>query len=190
VRQNHQPQPCSSSGMTSPTCGTSWIPIRDAVARVRDVARPTDQLDATVNSLPIKMGGRGIPSYKTIAPDAYAAASEAADLTLSPGPHTRISPGQHSTPHQTPTLLGDLCGEQGSTAGVAVPRAGQSHNRDILQAGQGVAHHQNFLGVGAAQQLHTLAGEREVHCTHCGEVNFFGHPRGLLPDGVLAIYPT
>ena len=27
----------------------------------------------------------------------------------------------------------------------------------------------------AALQLRTLAGEREVHCTNCGEANFFGH---------------
>jgi hypothetical protein len=39
---------------------------------------------ATVISLPINMGGLGILSYKTVAPHAYAAASEAVDLTLAP----------------------------------------------------------------------------------------------------------
>ncbi|GFZ52439.1 hypothetical protein JCM24511_10212, partial [Saitozyma sp. JCM 24511] len=40
--------------------------------------------DAAVISLPIKMGGLGILSYKTVAPHAYAAASEGADTTLAP----------------------------------------------------------------------------------------------------------
>jgi hypothetical protein len=54
------------------------------VARIRGLPRPTDQLDAAIISLPIKMGGLGILSYKTVAPHAYAAASEAADATLAP----------------------------------------------------------------------------------------------------------
>jgi hypothetical protein len=60
--------------------------LRDAVARIRGLPRPspTDQLDAAVISLPIKMGGIGILSYKIVAPHAYAAASEAAETTLSP----------------------------------------------------------------------------------------------------------
>jgi hypothetical protein len=58
--------------------------LREAVARIRGLPRPTDQLDAAVISLPIKMGGLGILSYKTVAPHAYAAASEAADTTLAP----------------------------------------------------------------------------------------------------------
>jgi hypothetical protein len=56
--------------------------LREAVARIRGLPRPTDQLDAAVISLPIKMGGLGILSYKTVAPHVYAAASEAADTTL------------------------------------------------------------------------------------------------------------
>jgi hypothetical protein len=43
---------------------------------------PTDHLDATLISLPIKMGGLGILSYWTAAPHAYAAAAETADLAL------------------------------------------------------------------------------------------------------------
>src|SRR5258705_9552754 len=58
--------------------------LREAVARIRGLPRLTDQLDAAVISLPIKMGGLGILSYKTVAPHAYAAASEAADTTLAP----------------------------------------------------------------------------------------------------------
>jgi hypothetical protein len=58
--------------------------LREAVARIRGLPRPTDQLDATVISLPIKMGGLGILSYRTVAPHADAAASEAADPTLAP----------------------------------------------------------------------------------------------------------
>ncbi|GFZ49940.1 hypothetical protein JCM24511_07343 [Saitozyma sp. JCM 24511] len=34
--------------------------------------------------------------------------------------------------------------------------------------------------VAAALQLRTLAGEREAHCTNCGETNFFGHPEVCL----------
>jgi hypothetical protein len=32
----------------------------------------------------------------------------------------------------------------------------------------------------AALQLRTLAGEREAHCTNCGEANFVGHPEVCL----------
>jgi hypothetical protein len=54
----------------------------DAVARIRGLPRPTNHLDAALISLPIKIGGLGILCYKTVTPYAYAAASEAADLTL------------------------------------------------------------------------------------------------------------
>jgi hypothetical protein len=47
------------------------------VIRMRGLPRQTDHLlDAALISLPIKMGGLGILSYKTVAPHAYAAASE------------------------------------------------------------------------------------------------------------------
>jgi hypothetical protein len=42
---------------------------------LRGLPRPTDRLDATLISLPIKMGGLGILSYKMVAPHAYTAAS-------------------------------------------------------------------------------------------------------------------
>jgi hypothetical protein len=103
VQQNLQPrQRFSLSRTTSSTSGTSWIPIPDTVARVRNVARPTHQFDATPNSLPIKMGGRGILSYKTIAIHAYAAASEAAELTLGPilTPEAPADSTQITTQHQ------------------------------------------------------------------------------------------
>jgi hypothetical protein len=58
--------------------------LREAVARIRGLPRPADQLDAAVIALPIKMGGLGILSYKMVAPPAYAEASEAADTTLGP----------------------------------------------------------------------------------------------------------
>jgi hypothetical protein len=70
--------------------------LREAVAMIRGLPRPTDQLDAAIISLPIKMGGVGILSYKTVAPHAYAAASEAADITLAPI-LTRIPSSQHPT---------------------------------------------------------------------------------------------
>ncbi|RSH83063.1 hypothetical protein EHS25_005773 [Saitozyma podzolica] len=34
--------------------------------------------------------------------------------------------------------------------------------------------------VAIALQLRTLTGEREAHCTCCGEANFFGHPEACL----------
>jgi hypothetical protein len=58
--------------------------LRDAVARIIGLPRPTDRLDASLISLPIKMGGLGILSYKIVAHLAYGAASEAADVTLAP----------------------------------------------------------------------------------------------------------
>jgi hypothetical protein len=58
--------------------------LREAVARIRGLPCPTDQLDATVISLTIKMGGLGILSYKAVAPHAYTVASEVAHTTLAP----------------------------------------------------------------------------------------------------------
>jgi hypothetical protein len=58
--------------------------LRDTVTRIRGLPRPINHLDAMLTSLPIKMGGLGILSYKTLAPHAYAAASEAADTVLPP----------------------------------------------------------------------------------------------------------
>jgi hypothetical protein len=76
--------------------------LREAVARIRGLPRPTDQLDAAAISLPIKMGGLGILSYKTVAPHAYAAASEAADTTLAPilTPESLPASTQLITQHQ------------------------------------------------------------------------------------------
>jgi hypothetical protein len=55
--------------------------LRHTVARIRGLPRRPDHLDATVISLPLKMGGLGILSYKMAPPHARAAAAEAADLT-------------------------------------------------------------------------------------------------------------
>jgi hypothetical protein len=54
------------------------------VARIRGLPRLINHLDATLISLPIKIGGLGILSYKMVVPRTYATASEAADLTPAP----------------------------------------------------------------------------------------------------------
>jgi hypothetical protein len=125
-------------------------------------------LDAAVISLLIKMGGLGILSYKRAAPHAYAPASEAADATLAPilTPETLPNSTQLITQHQCcqeifavdrEALLGSLTPEQAKPS--------------LRLTGFEVA---------AALQLRTLAGEREAHCTNCGEQNFFGHPEVCL----------
>jgi hypothetical protein len=140
--------------------------LREAVARIRGLPRPTDQLDATVISLPIKMGGLGILSYKMVAPHAYAAASEAADAALAPilTPGTLPASTQLITQHQRcqeifagkkEALLGSLTPEQAKAMVEASSKLGRVW-------------------------LRTLAGEREAHCTNCGETNFFGHPEVCL----------
>jgi hypothetical protein len=119
--------------------------LREAVARIRGHPRPTDQLDAAVISLQIKMGGLGILSYKTVVPHAYPAASEAADTTLAPilTPGTLPASTQLTTQHQRcqeifagnrEALLGSLNPEQAkagveapSSAGSGSPRYHSSH---------------------------------------------------------------
>jgi hypothetical protein len=44
--------------------------------------------------------------------------------------------------------------------------------------------------VAAALQQCTLAGEREAHCTNCGETNFFGHPEVCLQRKTQEDSPT
>jgi hypothetical protein len=160
--------------------------LREAVARIRGVPRPTDQLDAAVISLPIKMGGLGILSYKTVAP--HAAASEAADATLAPilTPGSLPDSTQLITQHQRrqeifmgnrEALLGSLNPEQAKAVVEASSKLGRVWLTTIpFQPSLRLTDFE----VAAALQLRTLAGEREAHCTNCGETNFFGHPEVCL----------
>ena len=162
--------------------------LREAVARIRGLPRPTDQLDAAVISLPIKMGGLGVLSYKTVAPHAYAAASEAADATLAPilTPGSLPDSTQLITQHQRcqeiftgnkEALLGSLTPEQAKAVVEASSKLGRVWLTTIpFQPSLRLTDFE----VAAALQLRTLAGEREAHCTNCGETNFFGHPEVCL----------
>ncbi|GFZ52412.1 hypothetical protein JCM24511_10185 [Saitozyma sp. JCM 24511] len=144
--------------------------------------------DATIISLPIKMGGLGILSYKTVAPHAYAAASEAADATLAPilTPGTLPTRTQLVTQHQRcqeifagnrEALLGSLNPEQAKAVVEASSKLGRVWLTTIpFQPSLRLTDFE----VAAALQLRTLAGERESHCTNCGEANFFGHPEVCL----------
>ncbi|GFZ49914.1 hypothetical protein JCM24511_07317 [Saitozyma sp. JCM 24511] len=131
--------------------------LRDAVARIRGLPRPTDQLDAAVISLPIKMGGLGILSYNTVAPHAYGAAG--------------------SSPGTMEALLGSLTPEQAKAVVEASSKLGRVWLTTIpFQPSLRLTDFE----VAATLQLRTLAGEREAHCTNCGETNFFGHPEVCL----------
>src|SRR5689334_6856502 len=162
--------------------------LREAVARIRGLPRSTDQLDAAVISLPIKMGGIGILSYKTVAPHAYAAASEAADTTLAPilTPGTLPASTQLITQHQRcqeifagnrEALLGSLTPEQAKAVVEASSKLGRVWLTTIpFQPSLRLTDFE----VAATLQLRTLTGEREAHCTRCGKANFFGHPEVCL----------
>jgi hypothetical protein len=174
------------------------ITLREAVARIRGLPRPTDQLDATVISLPIRMGGLGILSYKTVAPHAYAAASEAAGATLA----LILTPGslpestQLTTQHQRcqeiftgnkEVLLGSLTPEQAKAVVEASSKLGRVWPTTIpFQPSLRLTDFE----VAAALQQCTLAGEREAHCTNCGETNFFGHPEVCLQRKTQEDSPT
>jgi hypothetical protein len=161
--------------------------LREAVARIRGL-RPTDQLDDAVISLPIKMGGLGILPYRTVAPHAYAAASDAADATLAPilTPETLPDSTQLITQHQRcqeiftgnkEALLGSLTTEQVKAVVEASSKLGRVWLTTIpFQPPLRLTEFE----VAAAVQLGTLAGEREPNCTNCGEVNYFGHPEVCL----------
>ncbi|GFZ49920.1 hypothetical protein JCM24511_07323 [Saitozyma sp. JCM 24511] len=125
-----------------------------------------DQLDAAVISLPIKMGGLGILSYKTVAPHAYAAASEAADNTLGPilAPGSLPDSTQLITQHQRCQEI--FAGNKEARLGSLTPEEAKAVPSLCL----------TDFEVAAGLQLRTLAGEREAHCTNCVETNFYGHP--------------
>jgi hypothetical protein len=138
----------------------------------------------------MKMGGLGIVSYKTVAPHAYAAASEVADTTLAP----ILTPGslpdsiQFITQHERcqeifsgnkEALLGSLNPEQAKAVVEASSKLGRVWLTTIpFQPSLRLTDFE----VAAALQLRTLTGEREAHCTSCGEANFFGQ--------ILACSPT
>ncbi|GFZ48375.1 hypothetical protein JCM24511_06123 [Saitozyma sp. JCM 24511] len=134
------------------------------------------------------MGGIGILSYKTVAPHAYAAASEAADTTLAPilTPGSLPDSTQLITQHQRcqeifagnkEALLGSLTPEQAKAVVEASSKLGRVWLTTIpFQPSLRLTDFE----VAAALQLRTLAGEREAHCTNCGETNFFGHPEVCL----------
>jgi hypothetical protein len=134
------------------------------------------------------MGGIGILSYKTVAPHAYAAASEAADTTLAPilTPGSLPDSTQLITQHQRcqeiftgnkEALLGSLAPEQAKVVVEASSKLGRVWLTTIpFQPSLRLSHFE----VAAALQLRTLAGKRETHCTNCGETNVFGHPEVCL----------
>ncbi|GFZ44943.1 hypothetical protein JCM24511_02669 [Saitozyma sp. JCM 24511] len=134
------------------------------------------------------MGGIGILSYKTVAPHAYAAASEAADTTLAPilTPGSLPNSTQLITQHQRcqeifagnkEALLGSLTPEQAKAVVEASSKLGRVWLTTIpFQPSLRLTDFE----VAAALQLRTLAGERDAHCTNCGETNFFGHPEVCL----------
>jgi hypothetical protein len=134
------------------------------------------------------MGGLGILSYKTVAPQAYAAASEAADATLAPILTLESLPTstQLITQHQScqeisagnrEALLGSLTPEQAKAVVEASSKLGRVWLTTIpFQPSLRLTDFE----VAAALQLRTLTGESEAHCTSCGEANFFGHPEVCL----------
>ncbi|GFZ48416.1 hypothetical protein JCM24511_06164 [Saitozyma sp. JCM 24511] len=134
------------------------------------------------------MGGLGILSHKTVAPHAYAAASEAADTTLAPIltpgslPDSTLLITQHQRCQEIFTgnkeaLLGSLAPEQAKAVVEASSKLGRVWLTTIpFQPSLRLSDFE----VAAALQLRTLAGEREAHCTNCGESNFFGHPEVCL----------
>jgi hypothetical protein len=137
-------------------------------------------------------GGLGILSYKTVAPHAYAAASEAADVTLAPvlTPEALPASTQPTSQHQRfqeifgvkkEALLGSLTPEQAKAVIEASSKLGRVWLPTIPF--QASLRHTDFE-VAAALQLCTLAGEREAHCTLCGEANFFW--RGFPPEESMA----
>jgi hypothetical protein len=128
--------------------------LRDAVTRIRGLPCPTDHLDDTLISLPIKMGGLGVLSYKTVAPHAYAAASEAADFTLAPvlTPEALPANNQITTQHQRCQEI--FAGNKEALLGLLTnPAAGPGRHRGILQAEQGLAHHDTIPVLSAPRRL-------------------------------------
>jgi hypothetical protein len=112
-------------------------------------------------------------------------------------PHPSIPPGQHPTYHPTPTLLEIFAGNREALLGSLTPEQAKAVVEASSKLGRVWLTTIPFqpslrltdFEVAAALQLRTLTGQREAHCTKCGEANFFGHPevclqrsRGVWPD--------
>jgi hypothetical protein len=142
------------------------------------------------------MGGLGILSYKTVAPHAYAAASEAADSTLAPilTPESLPASTQLITQHQRcqeifagnrETLLGSLTPEQAKAVIEASSKLGRVwHTTTPFQPSLRLTD----VEVTAALQLRILTGGGPLHPLRRGKL--LRAPRGLPPEETVACGPT
>jgi hypothetical protein len=153
--------------MTLSTAGTSRIPSY-GTQWPGSAAFPAPRTTWTRTHLSANQDGRaGDPVLQDGRTPCLCRSVRGSGCHPSPGPHTRISPGQHPAHHPTSTLPGPLCGEQEGAAGVANHGTGQGGCRGFFQAGQVWLTTILFppslrltdFEVAAALQLRALAGE-------------------------------
>jgi hypothetical protein len=179
-----------SSPMGPPHCGKPW-PGSEA-----SPAMPTTRWTPRSSHCHSRWG-LGILSYRTVAPQAYAAASEAADTTLAPILTAESLPAstQLITQHQRcqeifegnkEALLGSLTAEQAKAVVEASSKLGRVWLTTIpFEPSLRLTHFE----VPAALHLPSLAGEREAHCTNCGEATSLGTPRSAF-RGKHGVWPA
>jgi hypothetical protein len=151
-----------------------------AVNRIRSAPSPP-QSDALL-ALPIRMGGLGILSFETCAPEAFAAASEQSDLLLAPLLQIELS----EVPE--PLSQHDRCQKKFLEARDALldtlnrsERSAVLENASLLgRKWLSIIPFNSSLKItdselSAALCLRTLVPERSGHCRHCGAASSFNH---------------
>lgn len=159
--------------------------LANSVRRIRAAGSPapSQAIDDTLIALPIKLGGLGILSFKTCAPLAFAAASEASDTLLAP-----LLDQDTDTTNQTVLSQRERCQEAFLAARDSLlesldPRSAKSLIEASSLLGRkwlsvipfSAALRLSDFDVSAALHARTLLPGAATHCRHCGAPNQLGH---------------
>jgi hypothetical protein len=159
--------------------------LANSVPRIRATASlaPTLALDDAVIALPVRLGGLGILPFKTCAPLAFAAPSEASDSLLAP-----LLDQDTDTANQTVLSQQERCQEaflasRDSLFESMDPQSAKSVIEASSLLGRkwlsvisfSPALRLNDFEVSAALHAQTLLPWAETHYRHCGAPNHLGH---------------
>ncbi|GFZ50354.1 hypothetical protein JCM24511_08111, partial [Saitozyma sp. JCM 24511] len=126
-----------------------------------------------LNFLPIKLSGLGILSFKTCAPLAFAAASEASDTLLAP-----LLDQDINTANQTVLSQRERCQEAFLATRDSLLESLDPHSvKSVIEASSLLRRKWLDFDVSAALHARTLLPGAATHCRHCGVQNQLGHDK-------------
>jgi hypothetical protein len=159
--------------------------LAGSVRRLRAAASPapSQTQDDALITLPVKLGGLGILSFKTCAPLAFAAASDASDTLLAP-----LLDQDNDTANQTVLSQRERCQEAFLATRDSLLQSLDPHSaKSVVEASSllgrkwlsvtpfSPALRLSDFEVSAALHARTLLPGAATHCRHCGAPNQLGH---------------